>query len=1105
MNKRIRGVASFLAVTIISTTLSTQRVFALDKNVEAQQSNSSYEQQDKQIGGQVKENIEEVKHANSEAEVRSVKPKIPDDINVIAANEKSNEEYSMKDLNALSYEELVGKISVIPWNNITDLFEYNEDAVEFYSDTNRMEYLLNDLSRRGKEFTPEDDLGIPTLIEVIRAGYYLAYYNNGIPELKSKEGHKKCIPAILAIQSNPNFKFGTDAQDNILSTLGVLINNTTSNADIVNNFVPILNQYKENFDEFIKDPLKGKAIYNIITGVQYSITVYGYENSNDYSKSSWTGKIDGFIDFISYLALKGELTEDNAWLINNGLYSIAKLSPVHSNPKEGLSVLTRCMEIYPYLSEQYLQVVSSIADNYNSTDDTGKEIDYDKVKAEAREKYLSKTYKFDDGQVVIKAGDKVTEEKINSVYWASKEVQAQFFRVLGTDKALENGNKDDVLTIVIYNSPKEYKLNRLINGLDVENGGMYIEGDGTFYTYERTSDESIYTLEELFRHEFTHYLQGRYLVPGMWGSGGIYEGNRLTWLEEGGAELFAGATRTENIMPRKSVVSNIVRTEKSDRYTVDRTMHSKYGSFDFYHYSFALQSYMYNKDLGKLNAIFEAVKSNDIAKYDELIKNYSSNSNLEESYQNYMNSLIKDYDKLTTPLVAADYAIKHKTKNSKEIYDDITNAARVTNVKTENKKSQFFDSFVLRGTYDAGKSEGKENDYNKMNKNLNEILNTLDGYSWSGYKTVTAYMVNYNVDRNSNVTWELVFNGILKEGVTEEPSEKPVVNISVPDKVYKNKEIKFTSNVTLDNNNKIIEYLWDFGDGNTSNEANPSHKYEKIGDYTVTLKVKDNEGLSDNKSIKIKVENMSVIKPKILNEVEVNDSIEKANGPILNDTLVKGNMENGDSDTFYFDVLSDSELNINVQKSGEANITWVLYDSPDAENYIAYANEREENNYKGTYKATKGRYYIVVYGFSQVKEEYTLSIDGNIGGGKIEEIDNNVIMEKENNNDFDTATTIHINDSVVKGGFSQEDNLDMYSFEVSEEGTVDISLTPDSEGLGVAWTLHSEKDFNKYIAYPHREGKKVCNKMNLKPGKYYLNVYRYEGQGDYTIENHFSN
>ena len=49
--------------------------------------------------------------------------------------------------------------------------------------------------------------------------------------------------------------------------------------------------------------------------------------------------------------------------------------------------------------------------------------------------------------------------------------------------------------------------------------------------------QSIYSLEELFRHEFTHYLQGRYEVPGLFGRGDMYQNERLTWFQEGNAEF----------------------------------------------------------------------------------------------------------------------------------------------------------------------------------------------------------------------------------------------------------------------------------------------------------------------------------------------------------------------------------------------------------------------------------------------------------------------------------------------------------------------------------------------------------------------------------------
>ncbi len=55
-----------------------------------------------------------------------------------------------------------------------------------------------------------------------------------------------------------------------------------------------------------------------------------------------------------------------------------------------------------------------------------------------------------------------------------------------------------------------------------------------------------------------------------------------------------------------------------------------------------------------------------------------------------------------------------------------------------------------------------------------------------------------------------------------------------------NATIKFTGNVS----GNIAKYVWDFGDGTTSNDANPTHKYEKSGNYDVTLTVTDADGIT---------------------------------------------------------------------------------------------------------------------------------------------------------------------------------------------------------------------------------------------------------------------
>ena len=55
--------------------------------------------------------------------------------------------------------------------------------------------------------------------------------------------------------------------------------------------------------------------------------------------------------------------------------------------------------------------------------------------------------------------------------------------------------------------------------------------------------------------------------------------------------------------------------------------------------------------------------------------------------------------------------------------------------------------------------------------------------------------------------------------------------------------VEFSDTSTGDN----LTYLWDFGDGQTSSEQNPTHEYSSAGDFTVSLTTTNNYG-SDTKT-----------------------------------------------------------------------------------------------------------------------------------------------------------------------------------------------------------------------------------------------------------------
>jgi PKD repeat protein len=61
------------------------------------------------------------------------------------------------------------------------------------------------------------------------------------------------------------------------------------------------------------------------------------------------------------------------------------------------------------------------------------------------------------------------------------------------------------------------------------------------------------------------------------------------------------------------------------------------------------------------------------------------------------------------------------------------------------------------------------------------------------------------------------------------------------------------------------KYHWDFGDGNTSNQQNPTHTFQQVGPYTVKLAVTDSENRQATASLVIVVEASSGNEPSVVN------------------------------------------------------------------------------------------------------------------------------------------------------------------------------------------------------------------------------------------------
>jgi len=129
-----------------------------------------------------------------------------------------------------------------------------------------------------------------------------------------------------------------------------------------------------------------------------------------------------------------------------------------------------------------------------------------------------------------------------------------------------------------------------------------------------------------------------------------------------------------------------------------------------------------------------------------------------------------------------------------------------------------------------------------------EILEKVTDHK---YLNAMKYEVTLTVIDNDGSAASAVTYAYISQGDTT--NHPPTANIDVKKQWYVGEKIQFSSSGSSDPDDDALSYLWNFGDGQTSTEENPTHVYTKTGKYVVTLTVTDKDGLSDDASVTISI------------------------------------------------------------------------------------------------------------------------------------------------------------------------------------------------------------------------------------------------------------
>ncbi|MFP6584487.1 MAG: collagenase, partial [Candidatus Hydrogenedentota bacterium] len=378
------------------------------------------------------------------------------------------------------------------------------------------------------------------------------------------------------------------------------------------------------------------AIYYLFGGVTRNMANHTADWQNVLSST--------FVSETGVFANSTTMDPDAEYLVSWGIYALGRMdeldAPTVSAAHQLLSDAYAAHTPYEY---NWLSIVSNLEFFYSSTLSDTTVLDVAQIRVDVEAIAFPNQYSFDGGKLLYYTPLPLT--KINDLYDAQQEVESQYRR-LSTNLDPVAGDTNQVLHMRIYGSPADYATYQFfLYGLNTNNGGIYIEPWGTFFTYDRAPQESIYTLEELTRHEYVHYLDSRYGIEGNWGAAGtLYDNNRMVWWDEGFAEFIAGSTRDQKVLPRRSLVQNIATDDT--RMTIDELIGTTYNNgFKFYRYGGTFFNFLFEGSVARYEIIgnlMKVIRSNDAAAVDAAFAALELDAALQTDFDSYLDQLTAD-------------------------------------------------------------------------------------------------------------------------------------------------------------------------------------------------------------------------------------------------------------------------------------------------------------------------------------------------------------------------------------------------------------------------------------------------------------------------------
>lgn len=222
---------------------------------------------------------------------------------------------------------------------------------------------------------------------------------------------------------------------------------------------------------------------------------------------------------------------------------------------------------------------------------------------------------------------------------------------------------------------------------------------------------------------------------------------------------------------------------------------------------------------------------------------------------------------------------------------------------------------------------------------------------WGSYQTITKsgvqlsagpHTIRLVLDTNSGNGYVANFDFLnFTLATSPPPNQPPKASAGASQASMVGYPVQFSSGGSYDPDGTITGYSWNFGDGQTASDANPTHVYSARGNYAVSLTVTDNVGATSTATVTV-----AVIEPT--QSSYLNNS--KAPG-----TIQAEDFDNGGPEVAYHDNSSGNQggsyrpgENVDIEDNTASNTGYAVGWTQPGEwlNYVVQVGDADNYNFE---------------------------------------------------------------------------------------------------------------------------------------------------------------